>query len=77
MTQHDMWLTTPPDQSGDPDKTCATCVNCIEECCDFGLCLKKMRKNPDDFDFWEDALDEIEKCRVDMQEDTCDDWEKY
>lgn len=76
MTEHDMWLATPPEDDG-PGKTCGTCANCIEECCDFGFCLKKASRDPRDFDDWAEALNEVEACRVDMQVDTCAEWEEY
>lgn len=76
MTEHDMWLATPP-EGVDTDKTCGTCANCIEECCDFGFCLKKTARDPRDFEDWAEAINEVEACRVDMQVDTCAEWEEF
>lgn len=76
MTAYDIDKTTPPEGGADPDRTCATCAHCIEECCDMGLCMRRARKAPRDFEGWGAALDFMDGVRVDMQEDSCDGWEE-
>lgn len=61
----------------DRDKTCMWCRHCIEECCDMGLCDRKLRASPLRFDSWQEAVDYMEAARVDMQVDTCARWEEY
>ena len=78
MTGRDIEMTTPPEHGEDPDRTCMTCAHCIEECCDMGQCeLRLDGREPKDFKDWCAALDFMDRCRVDMQADTCDRWEEW
>lgn len=61
----------------DDDRTCETCMWCIEECCDMGVCGVKLKSEPQDFDSWQKVVNYIESARVDMQVDTCEKWEDY
>lgn len=61
----------------DRDKTCMWCRHCIEECCDMGLCDRKLAASPMRFDSWHEAVDYMEAARVDMQVNTCARWEEY
>lgn len=62
----------------DGDRVCMWCSHCIEECCDMGLCaLRLAAREPGDFNDWCAALDFLDGCRVDMQEDTCARWEEW
>lgn len=63
---------------GEPDeRICATCLWCIEECCDMGLCELKLMSDPESYDSWQDAMDYMETARVDMQTDTCANWREW
>lgn len=75
MTGRDMEMAEPPERGEDPDRTCMTCAHCIEECCDMGLCALRLVGSPGDYGDWCAALDHMDRCRVDMQADTCDRWE--
>lgn len=77
MTEHDMALSEPPERGIDPDRTCGTCAWCIEECCDYGVCAMRMPRQPGQFGGWWEALDYMDGRRVDMQADTCEDWEEH
>ena len=77
MTGRDIEMTTPPERGEDPDRTCMTCAHCIEECCDMGLCALRLVGSPGDHGDWCAALDHMDRCRVDMQADTCDRWEEW
>ena len=61
----------------DRDRVCGNCRHCIEECCDYGVCDRKLRTSPKAFFDWDEVLDYIEDFRVDMQEDLCGGWEGY
>lgn len=62
----------------DGDRVCMWCSHCIEECCDMGLCeLRLDGREPGDFKDWCAALDFMDRCRVDMQAETCDRWEEW
>ena len=57
--------------------TCMTCIHCIEECCDYGQCGRKLDAlKPKDFETWGEVLDYLDGFRVDMQEDGCSKWEQ-
>lgn len=60
----------------DRDKTCMWCRHCIEECCDMGLCDRKLKSEPQDFYSWLGVMDFMDDARVDMQVDTCARWEE-
>nr|DAQ84436.1 MAG TPA: hypothetical protein [Caudoviricetes sp.] len=56
--------------------TCMTCIHCIEECCDYGQCGRKLDAlKPKDFETWGEVLEYLDGFRVDMQEDGCSKWE--
>lgn len=60
-----------------PD-TCMTCRHCLEECCDYGVCERRLyAREPKDFDSWAAVLDYLDSYRVDMQQDTCAHWEEW
>lgn len=77
MTGRDIEMTTPPERGEDPDRTCMTCAHCIEECCDMGLCALRLVGSPGDYGDWCAALDHMDRCRVDMQAGTCEEWEEW
>lgn len=62
----------------EPDeRICATCRHCIEECCDYGQCSRKLDAfMPRDFESWAKVMDYLDGFRVDMQEDGCSRWEE-
>lgn len=58
-------------------RDCSTCRHCIEECCDMGLCERKLNTfMPRDFESWAEVMNYLDGCRVDMQEDYCSRWEE-
>lgn len=62
---------------GEPDgRICATCRHCIEECCDYGMCVLNTTRSPLGFCDWYALMAYVESCRVDMQEDGCSEWEE-
>lgn len=60
----------------DSDRVCMWCRHCIEECCDMGLCDRKLKFEPQDFDSWRELVGFLDRVRVDMQIDTCTKWEE-
>lgn len=42
-----------------------------------GLCALRLVGSPGDYGDWRAALDFMDRCRVDMQADTCDRWEEW
>lgn len=61
----------------DRDRVCMWCRHCIEECCDMGLCERKLWSYPESYGSWRDAMEYVECARVDMQTDTCANWREW
>lgn len=63
----------------EPDeRICATCRHCMEGCCDYGVCERRLyAREPKDFDSWAAVLDYLDAHRVDMQQDVCSNWEEW
>lgn len=76
MTEHDMWLTTPPDGVEANERTCGDCRHFINDFDGAGFCMRKLGgREPKDFDDWYSALDALEPTRV-YPDGTCINWEK-
>lgn len=62
----------------DRDRVCMWCRHCMEECCDYGVCERRLyAREPKDFDSWAAVLDYLDAHRVDMQQDVCSNWEEW
>lgn len=75
MTEHDMWLTTPPETVD--ARTCGECANCIIGIFGCTVCEKRLLDDPGVFSNWRDAFDYIEtRAVVDVCDAACDEFEE-